>query len=401
MDKRMRILFVAEAVTLAHVARPLVLAQALPPETYEVHFACPTREVRWLKGLPLKHWPLNCISSARFLGALAHGAPPYDLSVLHGYVEQDLDILDAVKPDLVVGDFRLSLPVSAGLRKIPHVNICNAYWSPYCSDTRYPLPDHPAIRFLGLGVVSAAFQLMAPALLAQHSRVYNKLRRAYDQPPLADLRHLYSQGDHVLYADVPSLAPLLAMPENHHFIGPILWSPNVALPDWWHQDHEECLYITFGSSGAASLLPSLLRTLAELPFQLLVATGGRVDLPRLTANIRSADYLPGVEACRRARLVICNGGSPTVYQALSQGTPVLGIPSNMDQFLNMQWVERAQAGRMVRTQHLQPKRLRAVVDDLLNEPRYSDNARRLADEISRHPSGPLFCHFVEKCSASA
>ena len=73
----------------------------------------------------------------------------------------------------------------------------------------------------------------------------------------------------------------------------------------------------------------------------------------------------------------------------------------MDQFLNMQWVERAQAGRVLRTQHMQPKQLRAVVDELLNEPRYRYNARRLADEISRHPSGPLFCHVVEECSASA
>jgi len=36
---RMRILFMAEAVTLAHVARPAVLAQGLNPSDYEVHFA--------------------------------------------------------------------------------------------------------------------------------------------------------------------------------------------------------------------------------------------------------------------------------------------------------------------------------------------------------------------------
>ena len=38
-----RILFVAEAVTLAHVARPAVLAQSLDRDVYEVFFATDLR----------------------------------------------------------------------------------------------------------------------------------------------------------------------------------------------------------------------------------------------------------------------------------------------------------------------------------------------------------------------
>ena len=37
--RRLRILFIAEAVSLAHIARPFVLAQSLDPSRYEVHFA--------------------------------------------------------------------------------------------------------------------------------------------------------------------------------------------------------------------------------------------------------------------------------------------------------------------------------------------------------------------------
>jgi UDP:flavonoid glycosyltransferase YjiC (YdhE family) len=38
--ERKKILFVAEAVTLAHVGRPLALAQMLDRQRYDVHFAC-------------------------------------------------------------------------------------------------------------------------------------------------------------------------------------------------------------------------------------------------------------------------------------------------------------------------------------------------------------------------
>lgn len=61
-----------------------------------------------------------------------------------------------------------------------------------------------------------------------------------------------------------------------------------------------------------------------------------------------ADYLPGTAAAARADLVVCNGGSPTSYQALVQGTPVLGIPGNLDQYLNMHYLEKAGLGRCLR-----------------------------------------------------
>lgn len=393
-----RILFFAEAVTLAHVVRPLVLAQSLPPENHEVHFACPVHETPWLKEVSFRHWPVDCIAGERFLNSLARGAPPYDRKTLRGYVEQDLSIIDAVGPDLVVGDFRLSLMVSCYLRKLRHVNICNAYWSPRSVDRGYPLPDHPAIGWFGLPVVSAMYRLLAPALLGLHSRVYNGFRREYGLPPLADLRQIYTAGDQVLYADVPSFSPLVELPRNHHFVGPVLWSPSVEPPAWWdcRTGQGECVYVTFGSSGAAALLPEVVAALAGMPFQVLVATGGRVKLPSPAPNVHVADFLPGIDAARRSRLVICNGGSPTAYQALSQGVPVLGIPSNMDQFLNMLCVERVQAGRLLRTQHVQPDRLRSLVSELVTNPLYSDNARRLAVEIAAYSAERRFPELVSR-----
>ena len=49
-------------------------------------------------------------------------------------------MLAEIAPDLVVGDLRVSLSVSARLAGIPYVAIANAYWSPYAR-RRFPLPD--------------------------------------------------------------------------------------------------------------------------------------------------------------------------------------------------------------------------------------------------------------------
>ncbi len=49
MSSPKRVLFFAEAVTLAHVARPITLAKGLDPTRYEVVMACDPRCQQFLQ----------------------------------------------------------------------------------------------------------------------------------------------------------------------------------------------------------------------------------------------------------------------------------------------------------------------------------------------------------------
>ena len=110
-----RVLFFAEAVTLAHVARPIALARALAAPDYETFIACDERYRGFLEHEASQHLPLHSIGSERFLRSLAMGSTLYDLATLRSYLAEDLKLIERVKPDLIVGDFRLSLSVSARL----------------------------------------------------------------------------------------------------------------------------------------------------------------------------------------------------------------------------------------------------------------------------------------------
>ena len=105
--RRRRILFVGEAVTLAHVARPFVLARSLNPAEYEVHFACDPRFNKLLGPLPFPHHPIRTIPSQRFLDALARGSPVYDTQTLREYVAEDRRLFPdmTVKENLLLGAF--------------------------------------------------------------------------------------------------------------------------------------------------------------------------------------------------------------------------------------------------------------------------------------------------------
>lgn len=396
-EKRKRVLFVGEAVTLAHVVRPLVLAQALAPSRYEVHFACANGYDFCFKDTNFTHWPIASISAQQFLQKLANGERLYDEDTLSGYVEADLKLLDEVRPDLVVGDFRLSLAVSAPLRKIPYAAITNAHWSIFSTIRHPPLPEHPLARLLGVAAASALFRLVYPIIFAQHAQPLNRLRQKHGLPALGGLREVYTHADYTLYADVPSLVRTQNLPPNHAYLGPILWSPPTREPEWWHtlSDGTPTIYITLGSSGQLDALPLLLEAVMDLPAQAMVATAGRKDIATVPGRVWVADFLPGMEAARRSALVICNGGSATVYQALSAGVPVLGVASNMDQFLTMGCVRDAGAGKLVRAGKASVQGLRNAITELLADKRYQERANCIAEECAQYVAQERFVALVD------
>lgn len=387
--ERKKILFVAEAVTLAHVGRPLALAQTLDRQRYDVHFACAPGYDMFLKSSDLSTWNLDSISSAQFLAALAKGKPVYDAATLARYVQDDLRLLQAVQPDVVIGDFRLSLSVSARLARVPYVAVINAYWSPYVKQ-RYRVPAIALSRLLPIALADRLFNLVRPAAFALHSRPLNRVRGAYRLPSLGyDLRRIYTDADQVLYADTAEMFPADGLPVTHSYLGPVIWSPPTALPSWWDAlpHARDIVYVTLGSSGQGALLPRVLRALAPLPLTVIAATAGTVEPGLLPDNAHVTSYLPGEQAAQRSRLVICNGGSPTSQQALMAGVPVLGIAGNLDQYLNMDGVLRAGAGALLRSDRLAEDRLRSTALHLLASTPAREAAQRVAQQFQRYDAG--------------
>lgn len=395
MAPRKRILFVAEAVTLAHVARPYALARALDAAAYEVVFACADTYLSLFPEWPGRRTTISSIPPRLFMRRLAAGGRLYPLDTLRQYAREDLRLIDAVEPDVIVGDFRLSLSASARAARVPYVTLTNAYWSPYAAVRHVPVPCLPMTRLLGVPAASALFALSRPLAFAWHAVPLNRLRREYGLPSLGlDLRRVYTDADLTLYADVPQLVPTTALPANHRYIGAVEWSPPIPMPQfpWPESSARPLVYVTMGSSGSANLLPRVLDALADLDCRVAVASAG-VALPTVPANAFVADFLPGDRVAEKAHLVICNGGSPTSHQALARGVPVLGIPSNLDQHLNMDCVAAYGAGRALRPEYASVQRLREAAHALLHDPAIRERAEELGRIIRRHdPAAALSRH---------
>ncbi len=380
----LRIALFCEAVTLAHVARPIALARAIAPAGHQLLLACDPRYDAFTAAGPWQRTPLRSIPSAQFNDALARGTPVYDLATLQAYVDEDLRILRDFQPDLVVGDFRLSLSVSARLAGVPYMTIANAYWTPFYKGG-YALPVIPLSRALPLPLAAALFHTFRPLAFIPHCVPMNRLRARHGLTSLGhNLRRVYTDADHLLIPDLAELFALDGAGDACTHVGPLMWAPTLPAPDWWDEPVDAALgsvYVTLGSSGNAGLLPMILEALQDLPVRVIASTAGAAAPDRVPANARLAAYLPGDEAARRSRLMISNGGSLGTQQALAAGIPTLAVASNMDQFMNMAPLETAGAGLTLRADRLSAARIRQAAEQLLRDPAASGAAAELRPRL--------------------
>ena len=217
-ETRLRILFFAEGATLAHVARPALLAASLDPARFEATLARPASYAWVSDGGNADTRTLACQDSALFAQRLARGLPLYDTATLERYVVDDLALIDAIEPDVVVGDFRLSLSVSARLRDVPYVTICDAYWSPE-RPLRAVLPVLPFTRFTPIPLARLLFDALSPLAMRLHTLPLERLRARHGLPALGhDLRRCYTDADLRLFANFPALFPELVPRDDAAFL---------------------------------------------------------------------------------------------------------------------------------------------------------------------------------------
>jgi UDP:flavonoid glycosyltransferase YjiC (YdhE family) len=291
------------------------------------------------------------------------------------------------------------LSTSAELCGVPSAVLINAYWSPFARRERFPVPDHPIVQWLGEALTERYFPQAIPRVFQHFADPLNAARQRHGLPPVGSLLEVLGHGDHTLYPDDPWLTPVYQAPDHHHFLGPVLWQPERCADDPAFEvpgDGRPLVYVTLGSSGRTELLPVLIDALAGLPLRAVVATADRARLSALPPHVVARSYVRGGEVARHARLVISNGGSSTGYQALNEGTPVLGLPSNFDQYLATEAIVRAGAGKCVPARRATVAVLRSTIADMLEDAELQAAARRVATRFQRHDSAFAFRSLVER-----
>jgi MGT family glycosyltransferase len=119
-------------------------------------------------------------------------------------------------------------------------------------------------------------------------------------------------------------------------------------------------------------------------FQLVLSVGSQINAEQigaLPANAIVVKRAPQLELLKHASVCITHAGLNTVLESLTQGVPQVAIPINVDQPGVAARIAEKETGLFVPFKELTEFRLSLLLDEVLTESTYRDNARRLQKMI--------------------
>lgn len=206
-----------------------------------------------------------------------------------------------------------------------------------------------------------------------------------------------------LIVDLPEFTPLTHLPAHHKFIGPIVWEPRMAYPAWLSQIQKDrpVVYFTVGSTGFEEILNSAITLYSNTKYQVIITTGGNSALfDNDFDNIFIEKIAPGVKLMEVSDVVVCHGGNGTIYQALSKGVPIVGIPTMHDQWFNMERVEALGVGIKINHKKFQAREIFQAVDTILLNEKFKQNANRFKSLIAQYDAPKLASEYINKTFGS-
>ncbi len=328
---------------LAHTIRPLVLARALRSRGYAVVLAGRGPHVVRVRQEDFDVHDVETLPQSRMDQYVERGDYGYyDVDWIDRCVASERTIIQMVRPALVVHDMKPTAHISARLEGIDDARITQAYNHPaYAHPLRLPAGFDPSA-----GPFEAYLESHAPRTRPQKSFFF--------------------------LADVPQLHGVERSVAGYHFVGPLLDRParpkHVDVLDNWPAEGP-LVYLTCGSSGRdPDFLDELIQAVRHRPYRLLVTTANRWT-PRpdrqLPANVRVEPFLSGEWILEHASMLVGIVGVGAIYQALSQGKPIIGAPEHLDQEFHLNRVRDLGLGIKIDRADFATPQILSAIDQVL------------------------------------
>jgi MGT family glycosyltransferase len=179
-------------------------------------------------------------------------------------------------------------------------------------------------------------------------------------------------------------------PPQFHHTGPFhdgAGRIDVDFP-WQRLTGEPLIYASMGTLQNG--LENVFRAIAEAvtlhrDVQLVLSVGNHLDpeqigpLPTNTILVRHA---PQLELLKRASVCITHAGLNTALEALAQGVPLVAIPVTVDQPGVAARIADKKTGVVTSLDQLTADHLSTLLNEVLNDSTYRDNARKLQKAIA-------------------
>jgi MGT family glycosyltransferase len=387
---RKRILIMPDGNWLSHTSRVLEIAKELRIIGHEVIFAMDGAYTKLAKENNFQVQQIVTINPERILTCSRNSRTNwYEYDFIKTSVEAELKLFEELQPDLVLMDFRLTLSVSCELANIPLAVILNTSWTNHYAVDHGAPESHGLSKIYDKSVTDKYAALLRKKILERDNRPFNKYRREVGLPERTNILDTW-RGNLNLLVDIPEYGPANDLPDNYKYIGPIVWEPAIELPAWYEtiDTDKPTIYFSMGSTGFKRFFDQAVEIFGGSAYQCIMTTAGMADIPNAPDNFFVVDYAPGSKIMQISDVVVCHGGNGTVYQAMIEGTPIIGIPTMHDQEFNLDRVESLGIGIRLSEVNYQPANLEKAVKKVLADKQYQENALTFK-EILKGYNGPV------------
>ena len=184
--------------------------------------------------------------------------------------------------------------------------------------------------------------------------------------------------------------PSSHLPPQFHHTGPFHDGFARNDPDfpWDRLTGEPLIYVSMGTlqNGLEGVFNTIAQAVGERAgMQLVLSIGPVLDpqqIKSLPASAIVVNHAPQIELLKRSSLCITHAGLNTTLEALTQGVPLVAIPVTNDQPGVAARIAYTKTGASVSLKELTVSRLALLIDEVLRNPEYRDNANRLRQAIA-------------------
>jgi zeaxanthin glucosyltransferase len=193
-------------------------------------------------------------------------------------------------------------------------------------------------------------------------------------------------------------------PPQFHHTGPFhdgAGRDKVNFP-WERLTGEPLIYASMGTilNGQANFFRTILAALAKhKDLQLVLSVGDQVDPNQIGPFPNNAIIVkraPQLELLKQTSVCITHAGLNTVLESLTQGVPQVAIPVTYDQPGVAARIVEKQTGVVTSLDKLTADNLSMLLDEVLNNPTYRDNARKLQKAIAKTNGLSMAAGLVEQ-----
>ncbi|MCM2369947.1 glycosyltransferase [Aporhodopirellula aestuarii] len=290
---------------------------------------------------------------------------------------------------------------------IPFVNLCSA--AILNRDDLVPSPftpwhDNPS--FLGRLRNRIGYRVTR-RLLKPVMRTIDGQRRQWNLPAHVAANDRFSKLAQISQQPAELEFPRTDLPDYFHFTGP--FHNNVGRPQtdfpFDRLTDQPLVYASLGTihGNAKHLFHEIAEACATFDVQLVISLGRSMEneaIPTFPGSPIAVRYAPQLELLKRAALTITHGGMNTTLECLTNAIPMVVIPLANDQPGIGSRVKWSGCGESIPAKSVSVATLRKAISQILHDPSYRENARKMHVAIERCGGVTQAADIVELAASS-